>query len=120
MKAKGKYLLSVLFCAAVYLALLAAWLKFSLDGARLVLLAWVWIFVALAVAFSFFAEPKDVKPAPSMLVFEIRCGTRIGVGVVLVAHGDVLAGALFIAAALFMGAIKRAAQRRYRVATARS
>ncbi|RQR50485.1 hypothetical protein DIE21_17140 [Burkholderia sp. Bp9140] len=120
MKAKAKYLLSVLFCSLVYAALLSAWTTFSLDGARHVLLAWVWCFIALTVAFSFYANPKDVRPAPSILAFEMRSGTRIAVGIVLIWYGDVLAGALFIAAALFMRAIKHAAQRRHRVAMAGS
>ncbi|WP_175805377.1 MULTISPECIES: hypothetical protein [Burkholderia cepacia complex] len=117
MKEKAKYLLSVLCSAAVYVALLSASTIFSLDGARYVLLTWVWCFIALTIAFSFYANPKDVRPAPSILAFEMRSGTRIAVGVVLIWCGDVLPGALFIAAALFMRAVKLAAQRRHRVAT---
>ncbi len=109
MKAKIKHWCSVLAQGAIYAALLVAWLHYSLDGARLVLMAFMWILVVCA-GLAVLVGPPEVKPIPSRVAYWLAGGRDISVSVVVIWCGYPVTGALFFVAVCFVRATVRSAR----------
>ncbi|MCR5893463.1 hypothetical protein E2P84_03825 [Burkholderia cepacia] len=108
MKKKINHWLHVLASAGVYAALLVAWQRFSIDGARLVLLSGMWILIACSLCIAI-AGPGDVKPIASRIAY-LFSGLVLGaVAVAVTWCGYPVTGSLFLVAVCFSRAIARSA-----------
>ncbi|WP_175783726.1 hypothetical protein [Burkholderia ambifaria] len=108
MKKKISHWLHVLVSAGVYAALLIGWQGFSIDGARLVLLSGMWIFIACALCIAI-AGPGDVKPIASRIAY-LFSGLVLGVVAIAVTWcGYPVTGSLFLVAVCFSRAVVRLA-----------
>ncbi|WP_194132154.1 hypothetical protein [Burkholderia cenocepacia] len=108
MKAKIKHWWSVLAKACVYAALLVAWLHYHLDGARLVLMACMWILIVCAVPAVFVGAP-EVKVIPSRAAYWLAGARDLAVSVIVIWCGYPVTGTLFLVAVCFVRAVVRVA-----------
>lgn len=108
MKAKIKQWWSVLAKAVIYAALLVAWLHYQLDGARLVLMACMWILIVCAVPAAFVGAP-ELKVIPSRVAYWFAGVRDVAVSIVVIWCGYPVTGALFLVAVCFVRAAVRAA-----------